>query len=74
MPEIFGDGALYYPTGDSASLALLIERVVSGDLSVGGKVRNEYILRALQRASLFDWATTGRNTAQVLRAAAQCCD
>lgn len=61
-PEVGGEAALYFPPGDDAELAQLLERV-AGDLVL----RAELGRLAVARARNFSWAETARRTAAAYR-------
>jgi glycosyltransferase involved in cell wall biosynthesis len=69
MPEIYGGSAIYYKTGKFDQLALLIERVQSGDLSRSSVLRAEYTAASVLRAREFSWAKTGEETLKLLEKA-----
>jgi len=58
LPEIFGDGAIYYPPRDSKALAGVMTAVLSWDRAK----RDEMSARARARASQFSWDTCAEKT------------
>jgi len=58
MPEIFGDAAVFYSAGDSASLSSRIMELIALDSAE----RNRLIQSAADRASLFSWETCAKKT------------
>lgn len=68
MPEIFGDAAFYYRTGDGGQLADALSALLEEDVSERGK-RLVYVRRASRRARLFEWSETGARTIEALRRA-----
>ncbi|MEQ8193962.1 MAG: glycosyltransferase family 1 protein [Rhodospirillales bacterium] len=65
MPEVAGDGVLYFNPYDDGALASLLDRVLS-DQSLCDDLSN----RASLRAKSFSWSLTAEKTAQILRDAA----
>lgn len=62
MPEIYGDSALFYPTGNAAELAQAMKRCLVGDLMNGSARRLEYKNGARIRSTYFTWQKTGELT------------
>jgi len=65
MPEILGEAAVYYQTGNALALATKI----AGALDTDEKAATLEKARALQRARVFSWDTTASQTLMVLRRA-----
>lgn len=60
LPEVGGDAALYFPSGDSEALAALILRV-----NRDSELREMLISRGLERAARWTWARSAEKTARV---------
>ena len=65
MPEIFRDGAVYYPPRDGKALSEAILKVLSWD----DKKRITMSERARQRASQFSWDECAEKTVEQLKMA-----
>jgi glycosyltransferase involved in cell wall biosynthesis len=66
LPEIFGDAALYYPSGNGEALASVIEKGLSLDWSDRGLLSQ----RARNRATSFSWDVCAKKTVEELKKAA----
>ena len=60
IPEVIGGAGLLVPTGDVQALAGAIERVLTDQ-----KLRSELIAKGYERAKLFSWEKTARETLSV---------
>jgi glycosyltransferase involved in cell wall biosynthesis len=67
MPEFFQECAHFYPPGDSAALA----DVIQGTLGLSKDARDRAGLAARYRASAFTWGETARNTVDQLQLACE---
>lgn len=65
MPEVAGEGALYFNPHDVQDMASCIDRLLSDE-----KLRNELSQKALARAKNFSWEKTAESTLDVLHQAA----
>jgi len=65
LPEIGGDAALYFPTGDADALALQLRRVLDD-----GALREELAARGRARAAEFRWDRAAEKTLEVFKIAA----
>jgi glycosyltransferase involved in cell wall biosynthesis len=65
MPEVFGDSALYYPTGDKVALARRIREVMEANEDV----TEEWSRKTKLRASSFSWDRCAVETVDVLKCA-----
>jgi glycosyltransferase involved in cell wall biosynthesis len=66
LPEIGGDAALYFETGDVDALAAQLRRVLNDSA-----LREELAARGRARAAEFRWDVAGEKTLDVLRRAAE---
>jgi len=66
LPEIGGDAALYFETGDVEALTSQLRRVLSDSA-----LREELAARGRARAAEFRWDAAGEKTLDVLRRAAE---
>ena len=66
LPEVGGDAALYFPTGDAAALAEAIGRVTSEP-----GLRDRLRSRAAANLARFSWERTAQETAAVFRKVAR---
>ena len=67
LPEIFGDAAHYYPSGDGGALAAVLEKVLSMD----DHQRVFMKQAARRRAALFSWDVCAERTVEELKRAAR---
>jgi glycosyltransferase involved in cell wall biosynthesis len=65
MPEVVGDAAIMFDPFDVADIASAIKKVISDDA-----LRATLKTRSLERARLFDWQHTARQTLEVYKKAA----
>lgn len=65
LPEVAGDAALLISPNDVEELTEAINRLLSDS-----ELRKEFAKRGLERAKLFSWEKTARETLQVYKAAA----
>jgi glycosyltransferase involved in cell wall biosynthesis len=65
MPEVVGDAAIMFDPFDAADIASAIKKVISDDA-----LRATLKTRSLERAQLFDWQHTARQTLEVYKKAA----
>ncbi len=66
LPEVGGDAALYFPTGDAAALAAAIGRITAD-----GGLRDALRGRAAANLARFSWERTAHETAAVFRKVAR---
>jgi len=64
LPEVGGDAAIYVDPFDVESIAFALERIVGKS-----SVRENLSQKALQRAKLFTWENTARQTLEAFREA-----
>jgi glycosyltransferase involved in cell wall biosynthesis len=64
-PEVGGDAALYFPPGDSSSLAVLLGRILADEA-----LRSDLSRRGVAQAGRFTWRSTAVATADAYRIAA----
>ncbi len=62
MPEFFGEAAVYYESGDSASLAQKISETLAASETARGALR----AAAAERAKLYTWETCAKRTVEEL--------
>ncbi len=65
MPEVAGEGALYFDPTDIGDIAKILESLLKSD-----KLRRDLGQKALQQAQLYSWPITAKKTLEVLRDAA----
>ncbi len=61
LPEVAGDGAIYFKTDDSANLAECIEQVMSDE-----KLKIDMIQKGLKRAANFSWENSTEQLLDIL--------
>lgn len=66
LPEVGGDAALYFPSGDAQALAGAIERVTSD-----GSLRDRLRARAEGNLARFSWERAAQETAAIFRKVAR---
>ena len=64
LPEVGGDAAEYFPTGDHVALATIVDALLSDEVR-----RTELEQRGLRRARQFTWQKAAQQHADVYRAA-----
>lgn len=62
LPEVAGDGALFFPPHDAECLAALIDELASN-----AALRSQLIERGIANASRYSWAATAHATLNVFR-------
>ncbi|HSX24382.1 MAG TPA: glycosyltransferase family 1 protein [Candidatus Andersenbacteria bacterium] len=62
LPEIAGDAAILCDPQDASSFTDAIQRIISNE-----NMRNEYIEKGLERASLFSWNTAAQQTYELYK-------
>ena len=62
IPEVCGDAAYYVDPGDADSIAEGIYQVATNEM-----LRNDLIVRGLQRARMFSWTTSAERHMQLFR-------
>jgi glycosyltransferase involved in cell wall biosynthesis len=65
LPEVVGDGGLLVNPFDVDAIASAMQSVLTDS-----KLRSELKLKGLNRAEMFDWRKTARQTLEVYREAA----
>jgi glycosyltransferase involved in cell wall biosynthesis len=66
LPEVGGDAALYFPSGDAGALAAAIERITRD-----AEVRDGLLARAPENLARFSWERAAQETAAIFRRVAR---
>jgi glycosyltransferase involved in cell wall biosynthesis len=65
MPEILGEAAIYFDPLNARDMAAQINEILTN-----GELRRQLSQKALQRAAMFSWRSTARQTADVIKSVA----